>query len=39
MRFDALGAIVFVILATLFVLVAGPMMDQCQAWILRGAGW
>ncbi len=30
MRFDAFGAIVFVILATLFVLVAGPMMDQCR---------
>ncbi len=30
MRFDALGAIVFVILATLFVLAAGPMMDQCR---------
>ena len=30
MRFDAFGAIVFIILATLFVLVAGPMMDQCR---------
>ena len=36
MRFDAFGAIVFVILATLFVLAAGPMMDQCRPWILRG---
>jgi hypothetical protein len=30
MRFDAFGAIVFVILATLFLLVAGPAMDQCR---------
>jgi hypothetical protein len=30
MRFDTFGAIVFIILATLFVLVAGPMMDQCR---------
>ena len=30
MRFDALGAIVFVILAALFVFAAGPMMDQCR---------
>ena len=34
MRFDAFGAIVFIILAALFVMVAGPMMDQCRAWIL-----
>jgi hypothetical protein len=30
MRFDVFGAIVFVILATLFVLVAGPKMEQCR---------
>jgi hypothetical protein len=30
MRFDALGAIVFIVLATAFVYFAGPMMDQCR---------
>ena len=30
MRFDAFGAIAFIILATAFVYFAGPMMDQCR---------
>ena len=30
MRFDAFGAIVFIILSALFVFAAGPMMDQCR---------
>jgi predicted membrane channel-forming protein YqfA (hemolysin III family) len=30
MRLDAFGTLVFIILAMAFVLVAGPMMDQCR---------
>jgi hypothetical protein len=30
MRLDAFGTVAFIVLGTVFVYFAGPMMDQCR---------